>query len=338
MFKKALILLLGLMLCISVSIMCYADEDDVIRIGFYGPLTGNMAAPGNESLEGTQIAVDEINAAGGLLGKQIEVIAYDDKSSPEQAVKAVTRLIEADKVHAIVGSLHSGNILVSAPVVEKAKIPEVGVGTSPVWLQQGYEYLFRSLQNTGVGAKAIMKAAKEMDLKTIAILYLDDEYGHTGEQDVTREAEINGLKVVAKEAIPVNDSDFTGQLVKIINAKPDALFIFVTTSYFGPATKQARQLGFDKQIFGCESYASQSVKDIAGEAANGVVFFATYIVPRRIEDSYDPLLTEFLKVYMDKYKKLPDESLSFRTYDAVNIIAKGIIDSGHWMVLPLETL
>jgi len=328
MFKKTLILLLGLMLCISVSIMCYANEDDVIRIGFYGPLTGNMAAPGNESLEGTQIAVDEINAAGGLLGKQIEVIAYDDKSSPEQAVKAVTRLIEADKVHAIVGSLHSGNILVSAPVVEKAKIPEVGVGTSPVWLQQGYEYLFRSLQNTGVGAKAIMRAAKEMDLKTIAILYLDDEYGHTGEQDVTREAEINGLKVVAKEAIPVNDSDFTGQLVKIINAKPDALFIFVTTSYFGPATKQARQLGFDKQIFGCESYASQSVKDIAGEAANGVVFFATYIVPRRIEDSYDPLLTEFLKAYMDRYKKLPDESLSFRTYDAVNIIAKGIIDSG----------
>lgn len=328
MYKKTLVLFIALILCGLLSIMGYASEDDVIKIGFYGPLTGLMSAPGQESLEGAQLAINEINAKGGLLGKKVMLVSYDDKSSPEQAVKLVTRMIEVDKVHAIVGSLHSGNILVSGPVVEKAKIPEVGVGTSPVWLQKGYKYLFRSLQNTGVGAKEIMKAAKEMGLTKIAILYLDDEYGNVGAEDITREAEKNGLKMIGKEAIPVGDSDFTGQLVKIINMEPDALFIFVTTSYFGPATKQARQLGFDKQIFGCESYASQSVKEIAGKSANGVIYFATYIVPEKIEESHDPLMTKFLKAYLDKYGKMPDESLSFRTYDAVNIIAKGIVDAG----------
>ena len=157
--KKVLIgsLCLAVLLSMAVFAGGNAETKDAIRIGFYGPLTGPMALSGIASQQGADLAIKQINEKGGVMGKKLMLIPYDDKSSPEQAVRAVTRMIDSDKVHAIVGSLHSGNILASAPVGEKAKIPQVGVGTSPVWLQRGYTYLFRPLANTNVIAVQLVE-------------------------------------------------------------------------------------------------------------------------------------------------------------------------------------
>ncbi|MBU2325977.1 MAG: ABC transporter substrate-binding protein, partial [Alphaproteobacteria bacterium] len=113
---------------------------EAIEIGFFGPLTGPTAQAGQALRNGAALAVDEINAAGGLDGKQLVLVEYDDRSSPEQAVRSATKLVQVDKVAAIVGSLHSGNILAAGPVIEDAKTPLVGAGTSPTWLQKGYKY------------------------------------------------------------------------------------------------------------------------------------------------------------------------------------------------------
>jgi len=121
---------------------------DVIRLGMYMPLTGNSSTLGNGSYEAAQLAVKRINDAGGLLGKQVELICYDDQSSTEQAVKNVTRLIQEDQVQGLIGSLHSGNIKATGDIVEQAAIPEIGTGIAVDWLQQGWTYLFRSLANT----------------------------------------------------------------------------------------------------------------------------------------------------------------------------------------------
>jgi branched-chain amino acid transport system substrate-binding protein len=121
---------LGLAFAASAASAQKAD----INIGLYGPLTG----PGESLKRGAQIAVDQINAHDGLLGRRVHLVEYDDRSSPEQALRAVTKLVQVDKVDAIIGSIHSGNILVAGPVVEAAKIPLVGAGTSPTWLQKGY--------------------------------------------------------------------------------------------------------------------------------------------------------------------------------------------------------
>ena len=94
-----------------------------------------------------QIAVDELNAGGGVLGRQLEIVSYDDKSSPEEAVKAATKLVQVDKVNAIFGSLHSANVQAAGPVIEEAQTICVAGGTSPAWLEQGYTYLFRSISN-----------------------------------------------------------------------------------------------------------------------------------------------------------------------------------------------
>ena len=143
--KKVLVLLLiaiftvGLFGCQQTSEVSETggNGDDVIKIGLFQPLTGPSSLMGTAGYNSAKLAVEEINEAGGILGKKVELIPYDDKSSPEEAVKAVTRMIEVDEVDAIIGSLHSGNIQAAGDILEEAQIPLMGTGTSPQWLEQG---------------------------------------------------------------------------------------------------------------------------------------------------------------------------------------------------------
>ena len=119
------------------------SSDDVIKIGMYMPLTGDSSTLGQNCNNAAQLAIEQINNEGGLLGKQLELICYDDQSSTEQAVKNVSRLIEEDHVNAIIGSLHSGNIKATGDIIEKAEIVEIGTGIAVDWLQQGLDISFQ---------------------------------------------------------------------------------------------------------------------------------------------------------------------------------------------------
>ena len=164
--KKKLCLAMACMLLLTSLVGCGSQSSgeesnsSTIKIGYFGPLTGGTAQAGQAALNGVQIAVNELNEAGGVLGKQLEIVSYDDKSSPEEAVKAATKLVQVDKVNAIFGSLHSANVQAAAPVIEEAKTICVAGGTSPTWLEQGYTYLFRSISNSSVSAKQNMRIPK----------------------------------------------------------------------------------------------------------------------------------------------------------------------------------
>ena len=146
-----------------------------IKIGYFGPLTGGSAQLGQAALNGAQLAVDQINEKGGVLGRRLEIISYDDKSSPEEAVKAATKLVQVDKVNAIFGSLHSANVQAAAPVVEESQTLLVSGGTSPTWLQQGYTYLFRSIANANAASKQLAQYVSDEGLKKIATFTSNDE-------------------------------------------------------------------------------------------------------------------------------------------------------------------
>ena len=166
--KKKLCLALTCVLLLTALAGCGSQKEssesgdsgsETIKIGYFGPLTGGTAQAGQAALNGVQIAVNELNEAGGVLGKQLEIVSYDDKSSPEEAVKAATKLVQVDKVNAIFGSLHSANVQAAGPVIEESKTLCVAGGTSPTWLEQGYTYLFRSISNSSVSAKQLAKYA-----------------------------------------------------------------------------------------------------------------------------------------------------------------------------------
>ena len=300
------------------------EDAEPIKIGFFGPLTGASAQLGQAERNGVLIAIDEINAAGGLLGRPVELIEYDDKSSPEQAVKAATKLVQADQVTAIVGSLHSGNMLAAGPVLEEYQTPTVGVGTSATWLEQGWEYSFRSISNSQVASKQLAKYAAENEIINIALLHGNDEFGNNGASDFESNAVPLGIEIVADESFTHGDRDFTGQFAKIIASDPDSVLIWCLGDDLGAVTKQLRQAGYDGLIMGCESYSFAEVMDIAGDATNNVVFTAQYLVFDPPEEATDPLMVSFLTAYKERFDEKPASDNAFRGYDAMQIIALGI--------------
>jgi len=322
MFKKIVVLLLVLMGVFSIVGYCYCAEE--ISMGWYGPLTGPNSLSGTASKNAAALAIEQINSKGGINGYKIKLIVYDDKSSPEEAVNAVTRLVSVDGVHCIVGSLHSGNILASAPVVEKAQIPEIGTGTSPVWLQKGYKYLFRSLPNSDLGNIRLSGVMKEMGVTRVGVLRLSDEYGKVGATDLIDRLKEKGIETVVEESHDNNDIDFTGQITKIMNTGIDGFVIYTTGEYIGLIMRQIRQLGYDGYVYGTEGFTLPEVREIAGPAANGAIYNCAYVIPDTPEDATNELEKQFLLSYMDKYGNMPESDNSYRAYDAVKIFEEAI--------------
>ncbi|MDO4270280.1 MAG: ABC transporter substrate-binding protein [Eubacteriales bacterium] len=299
-----------------------------IKIGYFGPLTGGTAQAGQAALNGAQIAVNELNAAGGVLDRQVEIVSYDDKSSPEEAVKAATKLVQVDKVNAIFGSLHSANVQAAGPVIEEAQTICVAGGTSPTWLEQGYTYLFRSISNSTVSAKQLAKYADDQSYKKIALFTSNDEYGTSGADGFKAECEPYDIEFVASETMTNGDRDFTGQFAKINAASPDAVFIWCLGDDLGAVTKQLRQSGFDGPILGSESYTLPEILENAGAATNGVRFAAQYLVYENPEDAEDENMKKFLEAYIEEFGSAPASDNAFRAYDGVMMIAEAMKASG----------
>lgn len=306
-----------------------AAKQEPVKIGYFGPLTGPSAQPGQALRNGTQIAIDEINAAGGISGRPLELVEYDDKSSPEQAVKGATKLIEQDKVSAMVASIHSGNILAAAPVIEENKVPTIGAGTATSWLSKGYKFLFRALANGDVSAEQLVKESKKLGLKRLAVLYQNDEYGKGGLKGVQDQAKAQGgIEVVASESYARDDRDFTGQFAKLLGQNPDGLVLWGLGEDLGAIVKQARQKGYNGLILGPEGFSLPQVKEVAGDAANKVIYIAQYIIPGTPDEAADPMMKKFLQAYKAKYNEMPKSDNAFRGYDAMRNIAEGMKRAG----------
>lgn len=324
--KRAVFWCLALAVLIGLPVWAGGGGEatgEEIRVGFYGPLSGPMSLSGNASKQGAELAIKQINAKGGVLGRPMVLIPYDDKSSPEQAVKVVTRMIDADKVHVIVGSLHSGNILAQGRVNEAGKIPQVGIGTSPIWLQHGYKYLFRPLPNTHIINVQIAKTIQDLGYKKVGALGRADEYGKVGCDDIAKQLQPMGIDFVVDWFQP-SDTDFTGQLTKLVNSGIDALVAFGVDSDQGPIVKQARRAGFTGLIFGPESLSVPSVLEVAGRDADGCVFGTAYIVPAKPEDAISKKEKDFFTAFVAEFGKMPDSQVAMRTYDAVNLLKLAI--------------
>ena len=309
------------------------SNSSTIKIGYFGPLTGGTAQAGQAALNGVQIAVNELNEAGGVLGKQLEIVSYDDKSSPEEAVKAATKLVQVDKVNAIFGSLHSANVQAAAPVIEEAKTICVAGGTSPTWLEQGYTYLFRSISNSSVSAKQLAKYADSQNLRKIALFTSNSEYGTSGAEEFQEACKDYDIEFVASETMTDGDRDFTGQFAKINASAPDAVFVWCLGDDLGAVTKQLRQSGFNGPILGSESYTLPEILENAGDAANGVAFASQYIVYSDPNDAEDELMKQFLERYIEEFGEPPASDNAFRAYDGVMMIAEAMeaaqADSGE---------
>lgn len=302
-----------------------AASGEVIKVGHFGPLTGAISLSGQEAEKGARLRVTQINNAGGIDGKKIEFIAYDDKGTPEGAVKAVTRLLDEDKVNIILGSQLSANVQAVGDRIEKAQIPLVGTGVGPVWLQQGWTYLFRSVANSTNGAGPLVDAMDAVNTTRMGVLVYQDEGSRSAATLVLDEIAKRGkIEVTTEEVFQPNDTDWTGQFSKILATDPDGIMLFAQGEHVGPMMMQLRGLGYKGYVYGPETMSLPDIRKIAAADADGIVFFAPHCIPDSVEEANSDKEKAFLEAFVQEYGSMPVSDVAYRTYDAMTVIEAGL--------------
>ncbi|MCD8362254.1 MAG: ABC transporter substrate-binding protein [Lachnospiraceae bacterium] len=298
-------------------------------IGHYGGITGTTATVGTAGYNGIQLAIQYWNDNGGVLGGQIGFEFYDDGGTTEGAVKAVTYLLEEKNVDGLISSQLSGNIQATGDQVEAAQVPEVGTGMNPAWLEQGWTYLFRSVPNNAGGAQPLVDAMLTVGVTDLgAMIYQDD--GNTSAWAYVTEVLENTpeITLVAEEQAMVGESDWTGTLTSILNKNPNGVLIFAQGEQASLMIKQLRELGYEGYIFGPETFSLPDIRNVAGDGANGIIFFAPHCIPDSADEANSEAEQEFLELYEAAYGELPASDVAYRAWDATNILLTAVEQAG----------
>lgn len=301
------------------------SSGEAIKIGWYGPLSGSAASVGTTGEMAAKLAVKQVNEAGGVLGRQIELIEYDDAGVAETSVKNVTRLIEQDQVVGIVGSHLSASVLATSDINEEAHVVQIGTGTSDIWTNIGLSYTFRSTVCSSLFNQGCYESMVTMGATKIATLSAETEYAQLATETVVNLIEEGGvMTVVDQEGYTSGDTDFSGQITKMLAAEPDGVLINGGGEDLGKIVKALRMQGFEGYIYGIESLADQQTLELAGEYADKVIFSCCYFVPKNIEDALSETERDFLTAYQEEYGELPVSEVAYRAYDGMNILLQAI--------------
>lgn len=294
-----------------------------IRIGFFSPTTGFAAADGTSALQSAQLAVSMVNENGGVLGRQLELIYYDDAAAPDQASAIARKLIEQDQVVAGISGSYSGATRAAAPIFQEAGIPMLSAYAIHPEITTTGDKIFRIGTLADVqGRVGAELAAKQLNATKVAILTVDNDFGISLTDGFKQHAEELGLEIVMEEKYPLGETEFRPIIGKIKEAAPDVVY---ATGYYNEAAnlvRQADEEGLDVQIIGQEGYDSPKFVELAGEAAEGVI-----ITTDLNRDSDRPMTKTFLEQYRATYGEDAD-MVGASAFDAVQVLAYAIETAG----------
>ena len=299
---------------------------DTIKIGGLAPLTGNVSVYGVATNNGIKMAVDEINKAGGVLGKQIEYIVYDEKGDPIEAVNAYNKLVQDDKIIALIGDVTSKPTIAVAQKAVKDRIPMITATGTTADITKAGDNVFRAcFIDPYQGELMAEYAAKKLNAKTAAIIYDNGDDYSTGVADAfEKEAKEAGITITNKEAYQPGSVDFKSQLTKIKAGNPDVLMIPVYYSDVALIAAQAKDIGIKSKLLGADGWDGVLEKiDKSNLDAVKDCYFCSQYSP----ENKDEKLQNFLKQYTEKYKS---EANMFAVlgYDALGMMAAAINKAG----------
>jgi branched-chain amino acid transport system substrate-binding protein len=313
-------LLAGAALCGSAAV----SAAEPVRIGFFMSITGRDASFGEASLNGARLAVDSLNAAGGTLGRQVELVVEDDRSLAGESATAAKKLISRDHVVALVGECSSARTLEAAAVAQASGIPLVSpASTSPRVTQVG-DAIFRvCFIDSFQGDVIATFARRRLGLRRAAVLVDSTAPYSVGLADYfsKRFAALGG-EVVASQKYSGTDTDFRAQLTAIRSARPDALFLPGYYVAAGLVARQARDLGLHATLLGGDGFEAPQLLDIGGDALEGAYYSTHFAV-----GNTGAVSRTFVDAYRSRYGGLPN-GLSALTYDAVRLVADAIARAG----------
>lgn len=312
--------------CILLVASCSQPErtPEEIRIGVYGSMTGSTATFGQSTQKGVEMAVAEINGSGGVLGKQVRLFVEDDQGRPEEAQTVVTRLINRDRVIAVIGETASSRSLAAAPICQQSGIPMITPSsTSPKVTQVG-DYIFRICFIDSFQGSVMAKfAAKTLHVSRVGILRdIKNEYS-VGLADVFIENfQKYGGSISGDVSYSEGDTDFSAQLTSLKSGNPEAIFLPGYYTEVGLIAIQARKLGITVPLFGGDGWESPKLIEIGGVSLNGC-YYSNHYSP----DDPAPEVRNFVKGYRTRYKEAPD-AVGALSYDAAKILIDAMRRAG----------
>ncbi len=296
--------------------------EDVV-IGAIYPLTGGVAYDGQTKLNGALIAVEEINAKGGVLGRNLRLEVEDGACNPAQSVAAAEKLITLTKVPAILGAFCSSSSGAVMEVAKKYKVPQLtGVSTSYKLTQQGNRYFFRATDTTALLAGAFGQAIIDTGAKRIAFLVVNDDWGRAVAESYGEELTRLGAEIVATEIFSRDDTDLFPYITKIKSAKPDVVITAANTQAAANVTIQLRQLGVTATLMGEGAFTSDAYQKLVGDLANGVIGLVEYV-----PSIGGAANAAFVKKYKSRHGEAPSKFSAFG-YQTVYIMAQAIERAG----------
>jgi branched-chain amino acid transport system substrate-binding protein len=289
-----------------------------IKIGAFGPMSGNAAAQGQSIREAVEMVVNIKNASGGVIGRPVEVIIGDDAGKPEEAAVVARRFATRDQVTLAIGSVSSPASLAAAQVFREEELPQIVVsGTAQRITTQGNEWVFRSAvpDRKLVGDMVEFINERMPNLKRFGFLYVNDDFGKGGFDAFVDAGKKHGMSITAEERYSRGDLDFTAQLTRIRASNPDALVEWSRYTEGALIHRQIKQMGWELPRFGSDGIAAPAFLELAKEAANGVIY-PTHFSPAT--SSKLPEAQAFIALMQKTYNKSPDY-VHAQAFDAINI-------------------
>ncbi len=305
---------------LALGFTAYAQD---IPVGEFASLTGGSASFGQSSHKGTQLAIDEVNAAGGVLGKKLKLITEDDQSMAGQPATIVRKLISQDKVVAVLGEVASSKSLEAAPICQENKVPMISpASTNPKVTEVG-DYVSRVCFIDPFQGTVMAKFAVSKGWKKVAILTdVKQDYSVGLAEFFVKGFKENGGEIVKEQKYSTGDKDFKAQLTSIKAAKPEAIFVPGYYAEVSLIARQAKQLGIKAPLLGGDGWVGDSLLKVAGNALDGSFFSCHFS-----DQDKAPAVQNFVSKYKAKYGAVPDDMAALG-YDSGMILVDAIKRAG----------
>src|SRR4051794_19056517 len=274
-----------------------------VKFAFIGELSGAGAVSSTNFRDGALMAIDEINAKGGILGRKIELKQYDTQTNPGTARSQMQKAID-EEPYVILGPIFSGIIKVSMMLAQQAEIPQIMGGEASDLTQQGNAYLFRTSFGQQVSMPKIANYMRDtVKAKTVVVVWVNNDFGKGGRDNFTKEMNSRNIKIVADISTESGQADFAADVVKAKSANPDAIFVYTNEEESARFLREARKQGITVPLIGETTLLGQKVIDLAGEAANGARGHVGLSA-----DIPVPAVQEFKNKFNARFKYVPDHN------------------------------
>ncbi len=294
---------------------------DTIRIGFLGALTGDVAMFGKPTLDGMRLAAEDINAAGGVIGKKIEIVEADNRGDKQEGASVTQKLINRDNVMAIVGDPTTGITKVAAPIAQKARVVLLSAGSTGPGVVENGDFIFRDTLLDSVAIPACIDFfARDLGFRNVALITSDNNDYSVGLSQTFRDAARGkDIQIVADEKVKDGDKDFSAQITNIKEKKPDVIFFSGYYTEGALIMKEARKQGLTANMFGGDGLFSPKLIELGGSAVEGSMAALGFS-----PEEASPETARFIESYKKKFSGAEPGLFDAQGYDAVMLLADAI--------------